>query len=256
MKKRIACASEFDYVGWKAWAEWRQDLHAYKPRNDGKKDCEKACAYPSECRWGKKQSVNSSTTEPKYEAYSPASSPPASKKTGKPRSALFLDKLIKSAERKSAASKGLLSPVEEEELQASTSPRKTNDDLPDLQFPSPHLGSEDSDTSSDDTLTDDGDSSRGANSYTATSNGQSEQPKLSSDAVYAESGESTLEQIIEYAALDPGFPFGEPSPTSPGRRNAWDWSIEVPDNMVLSEAFPDEERVVWEKADFFDVEMS
>ncbi|KAK3114433.1 hypothetical protein LTR53_007245 [Teratosphaeriaceae sp. CCFEE 6253] len=93
-----ACASEFDYQGWKAFGPWRRDvisqmeaaglpdnddvvfpltvpsvpsegewLHgmwvkssgAHKPvRSPFRKDCWGKCDYPSECRWGKQYGVH------------------------------------------------------------------------------------------------------------------------------------------------------------------------------------------------------
>ncbi|KAK6438939.1 hypothetical protein LTR95_004856 [Oleoguttula sp. CCFEE 5521] len=72
-KKGRACASEFDYAGWKARGEWRRDVVAQvkvakmlrgeqivsevnSPQM--KKDCWANCDYPSECRWGKQFGVS------------------------------------------------------------------------------------------------------------------------------------------------------------------------------------------------------
>ncbi|KAI9880037.1 MAG: hypothetical protein M1830_005956 [Pleopsidium flavum] len=262
MKKHIACASEFDYVGWKAWAEWRQEAYAYTPRNDGKKDCKNACAWPSECRWGKKHGVNIPTTQKTYEAYSP-SSPSSAPKTDKPRSSLFLDRLIKSAEKKSAGRKALLSAVEEEEARSPTSPLKVPYELPDLQLPTLTSKSKDSENSSEDIRMSDAKGENSSYSAGSVSDDASalKQPTFSSDTTLTEN-----EQIIEYASADINFDFAsdnalastwftEKSPTSPGRRNAWDWSVEVPDNMALADNLACDEHVVWEGVNFFDVEM-
>lgn len=71
-----ACASEFDYVGWQAYGDWRR--HELGLRElvlgttlDGikstgrfevkqKKNCSVECNYPSECRWGKLGGVSAS----------------------------------------------------------------------------------------------------------------------------------------------------------------------------------------------------
>ncbi|KAF1941741.1 hypothetical protein EJ02DRAFT_503278 [Clathrospora elynae] len=80
VKKHSACASEFDYAGWKAWGRWRRmkdstptrasttkTLFLYTGGVSGKlvpggggtkKDCWNTCDYPSECRWGKKFGVH------------------------------------------------------------------------------------------------------------------------------------------------------------------------------------------------------
>ena len=78
-----ACASEFDYAGWKAWGVWRRDvgeqveaaraleefldfgemgemtreIEVGLAKDDGQKDCWGTCDYPSECRWGKQYGV-------------------------------------------------------------------------------------------------------------------------------------------------------------------------------------------------------
>ncbi|KAF1916320.1 hypothetical protein BDU57DRAFT_496837 [Ampelomyces quisqualis] len=64
-KRHKACASEFDYSGWKAFGRWRrggQGTRAKKARNsnvDGaKKNCWNHCDYPSECRWGTRFGVH------------------------------------------------------------------------------------------------------------------------------------------------------------------------------------------------------
>ncbi|KAJ9649116.1 hypothetical protein H2199_001030 [Coniosporium tulheliwenetii] len=99
VKKHRACASEFDYSGWKVWGEWRREEHAASEAFDsftsgstfsddesdsgassccsdesapppsgskdgGKKDCWNKCDYPSECRWGKQFGVQ---TPPKLQ---------------------------------------------------------------------------------------------------------------------------------------------------------------------------------------------
>ncbi len=272
MRKHNACASEFDYVGWKAWAEWRQDVHAYTPRNDGKKNCNNACAYPSECRWGKKHCVNSTTTKATYEAYSPSSTPSAPTKTDKPRSSLFLDKLIKSAENKSAGLKALLSPVEEEEARPSTSPLRRHYELPDLQFATLTSEPEYGEDSPEDLLM--GDSDEGESGSDATGALPNEasalkQPTFSLDTTLTEVDNIQVDRIIAYASAGISFDFtsdnaidsisfveqSPTSPTSPGRRNAWDWSIDAPDGMVLADELNGEEQVVGEDGNFFDLEM-
>ncbi|KAK4995693.1 hypothetical protein LTR66_004534 [Elasticomyces elasticus] len=84
-KKHRACASEFDYQGWKTWGTWRRNVHpeldaeiavsssddtienapsesewvkGIWPKNKmAKKGCWNKCDYPSECRWGKQFGV-------------------------------------------------------------------------------------------------------------------------------------------------------------------------------------------------------
>ncbi|KAF2493749.1 hypothetical protein BU16DRAFT_582805 [Lophium mytilinum] len=76
-----ACASEFDYQGWKTWGQWRrggdEDVRmidaassdAYSVSSSSSeaeseldarpaKNCWNTCDYPSECRWGKQFGVH------------------------------------------------------------------------------------------------------------------------------------------------------------------------------------------------------
>ena len=69
-RKHRACASEFDYSGWKALGRWRRDGPKHntilytgsatdrqnKPQE--KQDCWNTCDYPSECRWGKQFGIH------------------------------------------------------------------------------------------------------------------------------------------------------------------------------------------------------
>ena len=72
MKRVSPCGSVFDYVGWRAWVEWRdqarlrQLVHPPKTRNTvekeqeeeyinkGKRNCHQNCNFPSECHWSPK----------------------------------------------------------------------------------------------------------------------------------------------------------------------------------------------------------
>lgn len=79
VKRHRACASEFDYNGWKAIGEWKRKVNAIaeeevdsdKENTDIEKgqtnwkNCWKNCDYPSQCRWGARV-----TTEPKKEVLS------------------------------------------------------------------------------------------------------------------------------------------------------------------------------------------
>lgn len=115
-------------------------------------------------------------------------------------------------------------------------------------------------SSGEDTLMSDGDSDSDSEGgphpieTTLYDSPRSERPKFAPHGMQSEES-ATVERIIEYASADIGFSFDEPSPTSPGRRNAWDWSIEVPDGVVISEDRLGEGQVVWEKESFWDVEM-
>lgn len=97
-KRGKACASEFDYQGWKAWGRWKRsgetravpweesssdsDLESDESSEDDfrassgscsdgtpaqtttpPKDCWNMCDYPSECRWGKRFGVHTPVVE-------------------------------------------------------------------------------------------------------------------------------------------------------------------------------------------------
>lgn len=62
-----SCNSEFDYLGWQIYGDWRRQELSLRAQATGnnlvqaegrfrianKKDCSANCNYPSECRWGK-----------------------------------------------------------------------------------------------------------------------------------------------------------------------------------------------------------
>jgi len=84
-KGHRACASEFDYAGWKMWGQWRRREIAARrkagvvmdavngggaggaggggagKRRADAKDCEALCDFPSECRWGTGFGVSSAS---------------------------------------------------------------------------------------------------------------------------------------------------------------------------------------------------
>jgi hypothetical protein len=111
-KRHRACASEFDYVGWKAWGRWKQDSSRIK--DGSKKDCWNTCNYPSECRWGTKFGIHTPITANFPVLEMPAMSPPigseqisliASEKTD------FWDALITSATRRKSSTNLASSPL-------------------------------------------------------------------------------------------------------------------------------------------------
>jgi hypothetical protein len=66
--KSRACASEFDYAGWKAWGEWRRNLseermEVLQAATGCQTDCARFCDYPSECRWGQQYGVAQTTAQ-------------------------------------------------------------------------------------------------------------------------------------------------------------------------------------------------
>ena len=53
VKKVKACQSEFDYVGWQKWGEWkRSQIGQYHQSQDQPaRHCSLKCDWPSQCRW-------------------------------------------------------------------------------------------------------------------------------------------------------------------------------------------------------------
>ena len=62
-RRHKACASEFDYLGWKGWGRWKRAC--LKPvkilQSDANKNCWTQCDYPSQCRWGKIVGIHTPT---------------------------------------------------------------------------------------------------------------------------------------------------------------------------------------------------
>ncbi|PNS15394.1 hypothetical protein CAC42_653 [Sphaceloma murrayae] len=71
IKRHRACASEFDYNGWKDYGQWRRQVSGISESEsdkggesiDGKKDCWNKCDFPSQCRWGGKSNLLTSEIE-------------------------------------------------------------------------------------------------------------------------------------------------------------------------------------------------
>lgn len=69
IKRHKACASEFDYLGWKGWGRWKRASLVSSltrevggpPGGGGKKNCWTQCDYPSQCRWGKRVGIHTPT---------------------------------------------------------------------------------------------------------------------------------------------------------------------------------------------------
>ncbi|KAK4497951.1 hypothetical protein PRZ48_010607 [Zasmidium cellare] len=140
-----ACASEFDYQGWKGWGVWRNEIQAQVKAAEalvrveegvwfkglfgkGKqgKDCWNECHYPSECTWSKRFGgdipVANATVPPKKET---------KKEEEKPATAIWFDDILLSIA--DPASENYLEPLSTAPSPATT----TTDPLePDTSAPS------------------------------------------------------------------------------------------------------------------------
>jgi hypothetical protein len=135
-----ACASEFDYSGWKAWGRWRRgglrksSLSSEKEKAEGvttgrvssvKKDCWNTCDYPSECRWGRRFGIHtpladtfpSTTPEPEPAQHIQEGTFPPTDGTNKPD---IWNALIASANRRKSIPPS--SPLAQESQQDSSTP--------------------------------------------------------------------------------------------------------------------------------------
>lgn len=168
-KKRVvkhhrACASEFDYAGWKAWGKWRREVGEMVAKREQEmedvtvrplfapevpseedwfsglwakkgtaekeakgfwgKDCWGTCDYPSECRWGKQYGVATPALPP--------SPPPLPEKLTTKAKTTFEDLLLTMPETNSDVSgESMQSPPLSPEAASLEEPTKqtTFDDL-------------------------------------------------------------------------------------------------------------------------------
>jgi hypothetical protein len=63
-KRGQSCSSEFDYIGWKEWGEWRRkvlgNLENGRKANYSAKGCQK-CEFPSQCRYASNHTSSETT---------------------------------------------------------------------------------------------------------------------------------------------------------------------------------------------------
>lgn len=50
VKRHRACASEFDYLGWEDFGNWKRHQAEHRPMDKSHKNCEHQCDFPSACR--------------------------------------------------------------------------------------------------------------------------------------------------------------------------------------------------------------
>lgn len=154
--RHTACASEFDYQGWKAWGTWRRQVaeqveaaqalmeaeqtfersidekvwagqwqNAVRAKNYWErttkltqKDCWNTCDYPSECRWGKQYGV----ATPNSAVVVPSTSAEAKAVNNKQNSKTSFDDILLSLDIENPDSPDYLEP-----LTASSTTRPASD---------------------------------------------------------------------------------------------------------------------------------
>ncbi|KAI9761648.1 MAG: hypothetical protein M4579_000882 [Chaenotheca gracillima] len=129
-RRHASCNSEFDYVGWSGWSEWRRET-LNKSCHDVVKDCWHHCDYPSECRWGTKIGVKAKKFKKtiKEEKKAEVPSPPKTDLFRNDATDDIVEQVVSIVPRKSH--KSVLSPIrEDDELLSPTSPLRQHYTLP------------------------------------------------------------------------------------------------------------------------------
>ena len=120
-KKHRACASEFDFISWDRYGKWKRRVAKVQPLDEPAQHCEHKCDFPSACHWKSqntpKKTANFDFVDPKSLGAKPAVNStasgkeyiPTSKKTG-----LYIEKIVKAAEKRTSQLTTLLSTIEEE----------------------------------------------------------------------------------------------------------------------------------------------
>ena len=104
-KKHRACVSEFDYIGWEEFSEWKRATTGQISRL-GSRHCEDECNFPSSCHWNEQHAAHN--TEPDV-------SPVKGNLGVQKGTESYIDTAGREAERQ----KSMLSTIEEEEDQKS-----------------------------------------------------------------------------------------------------------------------------------------
>ncbi|KAL6714675.1 hypothetical protein ACLMJK_008100 [Lecanora helva] len=143
-KKHKSCASEFDYISWHKYGKWQRRLSQNESVTQSARHCERKCEFPSACHWKPKHTPKNPVTfafldEKSLDAealnastHSDKSNTPALKKTG-----LYIDKIVKAAEKRTSQLTTLLSTIDDEKNFSSTpgyipSPISSLSKLPEL----------------------------------------------------------------------------------------------------------------------------
>ncbi|KAK0515073.1 hypothetical protein JMJ35_002452 [Cladonia borealis] len=127
-RRHRACASEFDYIGWEHFNNWKRE--SKNLQNPNLKHCETQCDFPSACHWKTrhtpKKEANFSfldpeclgTEEPQPKSFTnTSSSTPERTLSTVPK---LLKSFVKAAEKRTTQLTTLLSTLEEESNFAST----------------------------------------------------------------------------------------------------------------------------------------
>lgn len=123
LKKHRACISEFDYSGWADFGAWRSATTGQVVRRDSK-HCEDECNFPSSCHWKEQQAyqeVGSGLPGPNGLDLEPGTFPVKGKLTVPKGSENYIGKSRSTSEKRAMeVAKVFLSPIEEEDQEAST----------------------------------------------------------------------------------------------------------------------------------------
>ena len=127
-KRHRACASEFDYIGWENFNNWKREQK--HPQNPNLKHCENQCDFPSACHWKTrhtpKKDADFSFLDPNcLDAEEPQAKPSTKTTSSAPEVTLssvpkIFNRLVKAAEKRTSQITTLLSTLEEESNFTST----------------------------------------------------------------------------------------------------------------------------------------
>ncbi|KAI4103984.1 MAG: hypothetical protein L6R37_003546 [Teloschistes peruensis] len=126
-KKVKACQSEFDYVGWANWGEWKRKETGKdsQAEEQPKRDCFGNCDWPSQCRWAPKQQIQPAV-QPQQETAQEADPQSQSACTSadpspgaKPTTDNVLVKLGSATQKLASHWASMLTPIEEDPAEQS-----------------------------------------------------------------------------------------------------------------------------------------
>jgi len=118
-KRGQSCSSEFDYIGWREWGEWRRkflgNLQNERKANLSTKGCQK-CEFPSQCRYASNH-TSSETTGKAVKENEPASTSPEAESVD--LTSLPVEKKIKALSQEHVTFDSILASVTTEKMDPS-----------------------------------------------------------------------------------------------------------------------------------------